>query len=355
MTKHNPDLSPLFHALADPTRRSILTSLVQQGPTRVTDLAAYYRMSLNSVSKHIKVLEAAGLSVVCTSRDPERARRRHPGWELRELDVDRPETIPRALEGVARAVYLIHGMGAGDDYPEREQRAAEAFRESAERARLRRVVYLGGIEPAATPSRHLASRLQTGRTLRAGSVSTIELGASMIIGEGSESWRIVRDLATRLPVMVLPRWLDSRTEPIDLRDVTAAIAHALALEHEGSAAYPLPGPELMSLREVLRRTAALAGIRPVMLPVPFVTPRLSSYWLRLVTRANRHIADELVEGLTSDLYTEGEGFWRFMPEHERVPFDEAARRALAAEARGLSPLSRSAEGVLQALSRRAQK
>ncbi len=295
----------------------------------------------------LPVLQSRGFEVICASRDPSRGRASQPHLTWRAFDVRSPDTISAALHGCTSAVYLVHGMGQGDDYLEAERRAAVAFREAAAAAGLRRIVYLGGTSPrSGTASRHLRSRLLTGETLRAGSVSTIELQAAMIIGGGSESWRIVRDLAVRLPLMVLPSWLESRSYPIAIDDVTTALIRALTLDLDGSQAFALPGPTLMSARDILERVARLSGRCPRMLRVPIVTPRLSSYWIRLVTRAHGPIARELVEGLRQDLIPDGPVFWQHLPRHELVNFDEAATRALAEESESLSIRARLLERLV---------
>lgn len=291
----------------------------------------------------------AGYDVVCASRHPERGRAQHPQRVWARVDVDDPASLDAAMRGCDAAVYLVHGMGAGGDYEARERRGAVNFRDAAGRAKLRRVVYLGGVRPAGEVSRHLRSRLATGELLRAGDTPTVELQASMIVGAGSESWRIVRDLAARLPAMVLPRWLETRSQPVAVADVVNAIVHAVAQPARGSAAYPIPGPEVLSVREVIERAAGLMGLRPSMYAVPLLTPRLSSYWIRLVTRANGHVAEELVEGLRGDLVVSGDGYWSLFPEYERTPFDVAARRALEGEARSLSLRARAVEGAIRAV------
>ncbi|HKU40235.1 MAG TPA: NAD(P)H-binding protein [Polyangiales bacterium] len=288
----------------------------------------------------------SGFAVVSGSRDPERAQRKYRGRAFVRLDLNDYHSLLKAMEGCQAAVYLVHSMAEGPGYEEQEQRAAMTFARAAEQAGLQRIVYLGGIQPQGVPSRHLRSRLRTGELLRSSRVSTIELQAAMVIGPASESWRIVRDLAARLPLMVLPRWLESRSQPVYIDDVTAAIRHALTLDVQGSAAFALPGPETLSAREILQRTARLMGLEPPMVQLPVITPRLSAYWISLVTRANSNISRQLVEGLRTDLVAADEGFWKFMPEHRRVPFDEAARRALYAEAQRLPLRARLTEWLL---------
>lgn len=261
------------------------------------------------------------------------------GWDVRigsrrspscTVDLDRPETLAPALAGCDAAVYLVHRMADPGDLADAERRNARAFRDAAERAGLRRVVYLGGPTPAGVPSEHLASRIATGEILRGGSVSTIELRAGMIVGEGSESWTICRDLALRLPVMLLPSWLGTRSQPIGIDDVVGALADALDDPHAGSAWFDLPGPETLTARAILERIAAIRGMRPVMVPVPVLTPRLSSAWLKLVTRADYRVARKLVEGLAHDLVSEGPSWWTHVGRAPE-PFDDAARKALLSE------------------------
>jgi hypothetical protein len=158
----------------------------------------------------------------------------------------------------------------------------------------------------------------------------------MIIGVGSASWTIVRDLAARLPAMVLPAWLAYRNEPVALEDVLAAL---LAGAHVGlpeSTWWDIPGPDALSGREILLRLAAVMGRKPLLLKIPLITPRLSSHWIRLVTRADYAVARELVEGLTSDLLATRRGYWEAAGLPPPVGLEEAARRALAAEAGTLS-------------------
>ncbi|MEQ1572161.1 MAG: NAD(P)H-binding protein [Myxococcota bacterium] len=259
-----------------------------------------------------------------------------PGAPWVVFDVDSGDGLDLALTGADALVYLVHSLAhRGPDLIAREEASAERVRSAAERAGVRRIVYLGGPWPAGEPSVHLRARLRTGEVLRAGSVSTVELRASMIVGAGSESWQMCRDLALRLPVMVLPRWLATRTQPIGIDDVGEALLAAIDLPLVGSAAFDLPGPEVLTARQILERIAARSGFRPVMVPVPVLTPRLSSWWLRFVTRADTGVARQLVDGLTSDLVAADEGFWRHLPGRSPTPFDEVVERALADE--GPSP------------------
>jgi len=173
----------------------------------------------------------------------------------------------------------------------------------------------------------------------------------MIIGGGSESFRIVRDLAARLPWMLLPKWLKSKTQPVAVADIGEAIAHAVQMPLRGSEVFTVPGPESLSGEEILLRTAGLLGHQPKVYTVPLVTPRMSSYWIRLVTRANPHLARELVEGLRSDIVSEGNEIWKTMPTFTLTPFDEAVRAALREEEKSLRPAVRLIERAVNGLSR----
>jgi len=153
----------------------------------------------------------------------------------------------------------------------------------------------------------------------------------MVIGHGSDSFRMVRDLAARLPMMIIPRWLESRTEPVSIRDVVRAIRFALEMPLSRSAVFPIPGPEAMSAREIILRTALLLGNRPLYIKVPLLSPTLSGYWLRFVTRTDAHLASELIEGLRSDLLAPDAGLWKLIPEYSRQSFGQAAAHALLAE------------------------
>ena len=277
---------------------------------------------------------------------------RAAGWQLRGLtrgdapaprpdmewvkgDIADESAVRRALEGCEAALYLVHGMGDGADFHRREVAAARGFARATAAAGVRRVVYLGGIAPAVKPSQlseHLQSRREVGEALRAGSVPTIELRASMIVGAGSLSWLIVRDLVARLPVMVLPAWLRSRTQPVAIDDVVTALVQALQLQVPTSAWFDLPGPEILSGKQILDVTARVMGLhRPWKVEVPLLTPRLSSLWVRFVTRADWSVARAVVVGLTRDLLATSEGLWPLINHPPRLGFAEAARRALAAE------------------------
>src|SRR5262249_4645314 len=161
-----------------------------------------------------------------------------------------------------------------------------------------------------------------GGVLRDGPVPCVELRASMIVGRGSVSWLMVRDLAARLPVMILPRWLESHTQPVAIDDVVVALVRALAIDAPRGAIHDLPGPEVLSARRMLEMAASVLGRpAPRIVAVPFLTPRLSAQWVRLVTRARWSVARELVAGLTHDLVTRDDRYWSIIGHERRAGFE----------------------------------
>jgi len=279
-----------------------------------------------------------------------------PGVEWVRCDVRAPETLPRALDGIDCVYYLVHSMGEGlEAFRAVERRSAEAVARAAAESGCRRIVYLGGVEPAGPPSEHLASRLEVGAILRAGSVPTLELRAAMIVGNGSASWQILRDLALRLPFMLLPRWLESKSCPIALPDVVAALIAARLVPLDASAWFDIPGPDVLSAREMIMLVGELEGRHIPAVRVPFLTPRLSAGWLKLVSRADYDVARELVLGLREDLLPRDRRYWELAGQTPRWSFRDAARDALATESRqpGLPGwLSRREESLMRRLGRR---
>ncbi len=279
----------------------------------------------------IPALLEEGYTLRATSRRPVRG----PSVDRLEwvtCDVSQRGDLDRAMEGVDAVFFLVHSMGGGShDYADTERKTAVGVREAAARAGVKRIVYLGGVAPAGEVSEHLKSRLAVGELLRAGSVPALELRASMIIGAGSASWQIVRDLAMRLPAMLLPSWTASRTCPIALADVVVALVRALELPLPTSAWYDIPGPDVVSGRQILSTIAALRGRRVPSVSVPFLSVSLSSWWLKLVTRADFSLARELVLGFKGDLLPTDARYWSEIHYEPCWNFEEAARQALADE------------------------
>lgn len=275
-------------------------------------------------------LVAAGHDVICASRNPHRARRHHPNWHWVALDLGDEASVDRAMENCDAAIFLVHALtGAKSDYGKKELAGAQRFAKVAERRKLQRIVYLGGFEPAPeVMSKHLASRLAVGRALREGSVRCLELRASVIIGDGSASFQILRDLAARLPAMLFPSWLDNRTEPVAIDDVIAALVAGLELPLAESTWFDLPGADVLSGREMLLRTAAILGVRPATIRVPLLTPRLSARWLWLISGVDYRLAQELVDGLKNDLLAQRRNYRELAHLPAPLSFDQAVKRAI---------------------------
>lgn len=278
------------------------------------------------------VLIAAGHQVRCLSRSLDTAARSWPDREWVEGSVGDENEMVRALDGCDATYFLVHGMAEHvADFRRAERETAERFAAAARLAGVKRIIYLGGFAPQGKPTEHLLSRLEVGEILRSGAVPAVELRASMIVGLGSLSWLMVRDLAARLPAMILPRWLKSRTQPVWIGDVLAALVKALEMPLPQSEWFDLPGPQTLTGREILEKTAQLMGLpKPLMIQVPVLSPWLSSHWVRFVTRAEWSVAREVVVGMASDFLARDDRFWR-LAGIQPLPFEEAGRRALSEE------------------------
>lgn len=233
--------------------------------------------------------------------------------------------LPEALEGVDTAYYLVHSMGTGDDFAAKDRQAAANFAEAAATAGVRRVVYLGGL--GSEDSEHLRSRHEVASMLRARlGAGLVYVRAAMIIGPGSASYDILEHLVKRLPVMIVPRWLDTKTQPIALSDVIKTLADLATIE-DAPAEVQLGGADVLTYREMMARAAPLMGRRPpLVISVPVLTPRLSSYWVALVTPVNFGLVKPLVDGLGAEMLVEHEPP-AGLNDHP-LGFDDAVRQAL---------------------------
>jgi uncharacterized protein YbjT (DUF2867 family) len=265
-----------------------------------------------------------GLHVRCLARDPRRATLPERA-EVVEGDVLREHTLGPALDGVDVAYYLVHSMGGGDGaFAQRDRAGAEAFARAAGTAGVQRVVYLGGLEGG--DSEHLRSREEVAGIIAAAVPDTVHARAAMVIGAGSASFLILRHLVERLPAMVCPRWIDTRTQPVAIRDVVAALASLATTDAPSEV--QLGGADVLSYREMMHRYAVVAGRRtPLVVRVPVLTPRLSSYWLGLVTPVDTGVARPLVQGLSAEMLVRTHP----PPGINDAPlgFDDAVREAMA--------------------------
>lgn len=246
----------------------------------------------------LRALESGGRQLRCMGRRPEYLRTRVArDTEVVRGDVLDPGSLAEALRGVHTAYYLIHSMASSRDYAENDRAGAEAFAGAAREAGVRRLVYLGGLGRGERLSRHLASRQEVGRVLRESGIPTIEFRASIVIGSGSLSFELVRALVEKLPAMITPNWVDTPTQPIGVEDLVSYLVAALDLPVQQSIIYEIGGPDRVSYGDLMREYGRLRGLRRVMLPVPLLTPRLSSLWLALVSPVYQQVGRELIEGV----------------------------------------------------------
>ncbi|MDR9501539.1 MAG: SDR family oxidoreductase [Desulfurivibrionaceae bacterium] len=249
--------------------------------------------------------------------------------EIVEGDTFNEEALDRALAGIEVAYYLIHSMGSGKDYRDLDRLSAENFREAAIRAGVKRIIYLGGLGVRETASKHLLSRIETGEVLGAKPerIQTIWFRAGVIIGSGSASFEIIRHLVQKLPVMVTPKWVNTLTQPIAVDDVISYLAAAADKEIPGNLTVDI-GSAPMSFREMILEAAAVMNLKRLMIPVPVLSPRLSSYWLILLTPINYQLAGALVEGLKSETVALNDHARRYFPEIAPVSYRQAVQQAM---------------------------
>ena len=246
----------------------------------------------------LRALENRRLTVRCLARQPERVSTTQRDTEVVAGDCLDAASLERAFSGVQAAYYLVHSMAAGADFAALDRRAAENFGRAAARAGVRRIVYLGGLTDASAElSDHLRSRAETGDVLRSSGVPVIEFRASVVIGGGSLSFQMIQALVERLPIMICPRWVKTLTQPIGIDDVLAYLVAALDLDALGNKVFEIGGPEVLSYGDMMREYARIRGLRRVLIPVPVLTPALSSLWLTLVTPTQARVGRALVDGL----------------------------------------------------------
>jgi uncharacterized protein YbjT (DUF2867 family) len=222
------------------------------------------------------------------------------GCEVRQADVLAPQTLAPALQGVDVAYYLVHSMGRGSDgdFAQRDKEGARNFAAAAAAAGVRRIVYLGGLGEG---SKHLASRHATAEILRAGDVPVAYFRAAAVIGAGSESFLTVFHLVRRLPLMITPRWVTTRTQPIAIDDAVGFLAGAADLDAALDREIQIGGPDVTTYGGMIDELARALGRRPPLrLTVPVLTPRLSSLWIGLVTPVDAGVARPLIEGLATE-------------------------------------------------------
>ena len=276
-------------------------------------------------------LLAEGKRVRASARNPEVLEGR--GWQGPELvaaDALDPASLASALDGVHTAFYLVHSMAAGRGFAALDRTAAENFGRAAAAAGVQRIVYLGGLIPHRPNSEHLRSREETGSVLRQSGVPVTELRAGMIIGPGSAAYEVIRDLVNHLPVMITPQWVQSRSTPVALGDLLDDLVALADLDAAAGGTYDTGGPQTVTYEQIMRCYGRLAGRKPRILAVPVLTPRLSSYWLQLVTSVPTGIARALVEGLEHDFIADDRALRALVP-RRLLGLEESIQAAIDAD------------------------
>lgn len=281
-------------------------------------------------------LIGAGHTVRVLARDPSKLA--HNSWaadvQIVQGDASDPHAVERAMEGVSTAYYLLHSLQQGKDLEDAETRIADVFAQAAAKDSAQRIIYLGGLIPDISHeemSPHLRSRMNTGQILRRTGVSVIELRASVIIGSGSASFEMLRYLTERLPAMITPRWVRTRTQPIAIRDVLRYLVLAADIPPTVSRSFDIGGPEVLTYEEMMHRYARVAGLsKRIILPINILTPELSSHWVNLVTPVPRSIARPLVRSLRHPAVCREHDIAQYIPDPPDglIPFDRAVELAL---------------------------
>ena len=266
--------------------------------------------------------------VVAVSRTAQPPTSRIPGVHWIQGDVSSAGDVSRAVEEADVVYYLVHSLGS-EDFERKDREAAENVANACEHAGVKQIIYLGGLgDEAADASPHLRSRHETGELLASGPVPVTTLRAAMIVGKGSAAFETTVALVDRLPVMIMPRWVSTPTQPIAIDDISRYLAGVCGLDAAFGAGFDAGGPEVMTYRQIVERIAKLRGRRVALVEVPILSPRLSSLWLHLVTPVNASVARPLVEGLKNPTVAREERIRTLLP-FDLKPFDVVAEETLA--------------------------
>ena len=274
-------------------------------------------------------LVEAGHEVRAMTRRPERYA--GPG-EAVYGDVSRPDSLAAALAGRQSAYYLVHSLDR-PEFEERDAAAARAFAAAAHRGQLDRIVYLGGLgNDADVLSAHLRSRREVERLLAAGDVPVTTLRAGIVVGHGGISWELTRQLVERLPMMITPRWVRTRTQPIAVADVVRYLSAVLVVPEAAGRTFEIGGPDVLEYGQMLHRVARIEGRRRIVLPVPLLTPRLSSRWLALVTDVDTRTGRALIDSMINEVVVRDAAIRKLVP-FDPIDYDTAVLQALGERAR----------------------
>lgn len=276
-----------------------------------------------------------GYNVRCMARDVTRLEGRWQNAEIVYGDVHSPDSIHNALENIDVAYYLIHSMSAGEDkFVKMDEQAAKNFSEVAKSKGVKRIIYLGGLgsdDDKLSP--HLKSRQNTGEMLRSSGISVTEFRAGMIVGSGSLSFEMVRYLTERVPIMICPKWVSTKTQPIAVRDVLHYLIDSLEVEDSEGKILDIGSPNVLTYAELMKVYADVRNLKRIMINVPLLTPRLSSYWVDFVTPIPSKIARPIIEGLKNESICK-DSIARKIFSFEPIQYKEAVELALQREKTG---------------------
>jgi len=276
-------------------------------------------------------LLTAGYRVRCLVRDPERLQGRP--WldqvELEQGDMLQPDSLVAAMREVHAVYYLVHSLGGGGDFSERDRAAARHCAEAAKTAGVARIIYLGGLgDPQAELSRHLRSRQETGEALRGAGVPVTEFRAAVIVGSGSLSFEMIRYLTERLPVMICPKWVFTRIQPIAIRNVLDYLVASLECPESEGRTIEIGGSDVLTYAGMMTGYARARSLKRRLIAVPVLTPRLSSYWVHLVTPIPANIAQPLIKGLGNEVIVRDAMALKMFPQIQPFNYETSVRLAL---------------------------
>jgi len=261
---------------------------------------------------------------------------RHPenfgiqGVQVRRADIFDLESMSNALRGIDTVYYLVHSMKSkGREFALKDREGAKNFLDAAESSGVRRIIYLGGLgETSSGLSEHLKSRTEVGRILQSGRIPTTVLRAAIIIGPGSASWEMLRQLVERLPVMTTPKWVETKCQPIALRDVLHYLAGCGEMDATEGETLDIGGPDILTYRQMMMKVAELLGKRVRIYGIPILSPRLSSYWVDLVTNVPSNVARPLIDGLRNEVICRNDKIKTLIP-IDLTPFQKAVELAIS--------------------------
>ena len=284
----------------------------------------------------LKNLESQNHSLRCIARRPEFLKNKvSPSTEVVKGDLLDKDSLGPAMEGIDVAYYLVHSMGTQGVFDEEEIRSAENFVHAAKQADIKRIIYLGGLSHGDDLSPHLKSRSAVGCTLRESGIPTIEFRASIIIGSGSLSFEMIRSLVERLPVMTTPKWVRVLAQPIGIEDVIRYLVDALDIPFQESRIFEIGGPKKMSYVDLMKEYGRQRGLNRLIIPVPVLSPGLSSLWLGLVTPLYARVGRKLIESMRHETVVEDDSAAKVFSV-KPMPIREAISRALKNEDKGFA-------------------